>query len=52
MDKNTEEFLLKMRKLTRILNVFWENQALGKPSTVEEDEQLEKLYMYFNIHTE
>ena len=52
MNEKTEEFILKMRKLTRTLNVFWERQSTGKESTVEEDEELEKLYKYFKLHTE
>ena len=52
MNKDTEDFLTRMRKLTRFVNKFWEGQTLGRETTVEEDAELEKLYMYFNLYSD
>ena len=52
MNKDTEEFLTRMRKMTRIVNRFWEGQALGRETTVEEDAELEKIYMFLALYSD
>ena len=52
MTRDTEEFLTRMRKLTRTVNKFWQNQTLGEESTVEEDAELEKIYTFLVLYSD
>jgi hypothetical protein len=46
-----KEFVDQLTELHTFLTRFFENNATGKETTVEEDERLRQLYKYFQLNT-